>query len=89
MFCWKTRVFTVGTSVGNPTNFLGGASRYNFGCTDVAAKNRCVAGSGNIACIINKFYWSERRDSNPGPFAPKTGQIAWGNLLKSSDSKLL
>ena len=28
----------------------------------------------NIACIINSLYCSGRRDSNPRPSAPKTGQ---------------
>ena len=40
-----------------------------------------------IACIIKTLCWSGRSDLNGRPSAPKTGQAAYGDLLKLSENK--
>ena len=45
--------------------YLEGGNRYKIDDSNVAAKSRCVAGNGHIACNINTLRWSGRRDSKP------------------------
>ena len=64
-----------------------GGDRYKIIDTCVAVKSRCVAAKVYIVRNIYGLRWSGRRDSNPRPSAPKTGQTVYGNLLKLSENK--